>query len=141
MSVFPTATKMTSVITPVTATAIKPYASAYINSWKQFLVTSDKQEYLQYLEKGLPSSDEEIEKGIDDKYIDLVHTFNIGYINTVLASKEQQDKFITEYGFRKLINLMCEYNGNEICDELLDFDQYREEWIEMAMYNILNIYT
>lgn len=119
----------------------KPYADAFLAAWKFHLVGQNKQEYLEYLEKGVPSDEASIACDADTAYINFAHDFIVWYLETILVTKENKDKMITEYGFKKLIDLMCEYNGDEICDiELLDFDEYRDAWLEMLMNNLLNIY-
>lgn len=110
--------------------------SAFLEAWKQHLTKENK---LEYINKKLPNRYVYCENSEYDIYMELGCDFSRYYISTV--SEESKDQLILEFGFKKLIDLMCYYNGEEICDELLNFKEYKEEWIEMLLCNLLNIFT
>ena len=109
--------------------------TAFLNAWKEH-IAQNKPEYLKYVGMEPTFCEEE-----EDHYLEVAHDFIDSYIKTVLVTKENKEALINEYGFKKLIDLMCEYNGDEICDELLDFCNHMDSWLEMLMHNLLKIYT
>ena len=115
-----------------------PYTTAFKNAWKEHLTRQNRLEYLEYTERGVHWGGD---YNAEDIYMEFVRKFIIDYIQIVLTSDEDKNKIIMEFGFQKLIGLMCEYNGEEICDELFEFKEYKEQWIEMLMHNVLNVYT
>jgi len=80
----------------------------------------------------------------DYELFDLIlsksYTFVEEYINTKLYTREKQNDIITEFGMKKLIDLKCGFDGEKICNELLDFDNHIEDWVHFMLMNFTNVY-
>lgn len=49
-------------------------------------------------------------------------------------------KIIAEYGMKKLIDLQISYEGNSICEELLDLNEHLDRWVYALLMNVANLH-
>ena len=78
---------------------------------------------------------------IRDRYIYITEAcsdFISVYISVNLDDNKKK-RMIGEYGMRKLIELQRAYNGDSIYIELLDINEYLDNWSHMMLMNIVNI--
>lgn len=118
--------------------ADKPLISAFISKFEVFLKTNNLPSM-----KGLNNiHDIHDEEFISDTY-DMCYEYLSGYIKTELADKEVQHKIIKEFGFKNLIDLMCEYNGDEICElDLFVINEDSEtmsDWLQMLLSRVAKL--
>jgi hypothetical protein len=52
----------------------------------------------------------------------------------------QKHKIISEYGMKKLIDLQISYEGNSVCEDLLNFDEHIDSWLQMLLMNVILLY-
>ena len=80
----------------------------------------------------------------DTDYVDNIMEkcgdFAHEYVEDKLTDKQVQNDIILEYGFKKLIDDMCEYNGDEICEELVELDKHMKGWLYMLLMKVANLY-
>lgn len=120
-----------SAATTASAMANKPLLSAFLLRYDAFCVENNLP-----FRNNCPDNDFELADLINEKSYSFVED----YIETHLYTREKQYDVILEYGMKKLIYLKCEYDGEEILDELLDFDQYIDQWLHLLLMNVANVY-
>jgi len=103
---------------------------AYMVAWKLHLKETNKTEY------------NDTSKFADDveysDYLEYVSEFAHNYVKTVIPGTDDQDAIITDYGFKKLIDEMCELNGDEVCElDLLHFSKNKAFWVQIALTHLL----
>jgi hypothetical protein len=82
----------------------------------------------------------DIQQLIDKEYInhivDCCAEFVEAYIRCNMTHM-QKHKMITEYGMKKLIDLQISYEGNSVCEELLNLDEYIDTWVQALLMNVI----
>jgi hypothetical protein len=114
-----------------------PMIDAFVEQWKQHLMKNNKEEYLKYMNNSFEYDNEEI---FDDDYTEFASEFVHQY--AIIMSQFDSELIIKEYGMKKLIYLLCQHNGDKICDDLLEFNKHniRSHWVETMLGRILKIY-
>jgi hypothetical protein len=65
--------------------------------------------------------------------------FTYAYIRCNLDHTHKH-KIISEYGMKKLIDLQVSYEGNSVCEELLNLDEYIDTWLHSLLMNVVMLY-
>ena len=111
----------------------KPYMTAFLQSWKLHLEQENKEDFYEVIERSQNAFEVDSMMHIARNFIDT-------YMNTILVSNKDRNKLILEYGFKQLIDIMCEREGNAICEDLLNFDKEKSWWVYILLCNLLNLY-
>lgn len=122
-------------MTTMSTKQIKPLLNAFILRYEAFCIESNFPHYKTFSMLG--ESDNNTETY--DIIYDNTYRFIQDYISTHLYTREKQNEVITEYGIKKLIDLKCELDGDEICDELLEFDNHIEDWLHTMLMNVIDL--
>jgi hypothetical protein len=85
----------------------------------------------------------EIKQQKDKEYLIYImecsSDFTYAYIRCNL-DHTQKHKIIAEYGMKKLIDLQVSYEGNSICEELLNLDEHIDTWLHSLLMNVVMLY-
>lgn len=114
----------------------RPMIDAFVQTWKQYLQETGKPEYLKYTN----NCDDEDGDEIYSEYADFATAYIHEYVATTLSLNTEKENIINEFGMKKLIDLMCEYNGDEICDDLLNFSSHIAHWTETLLGRVIKVY-
>lgn len=113
-----------------------PYIDGFIEAWKNYLTQNNKTEFLIQL-----TNENALDELEYEDYVDMGFEFTKTYALNILSEKDQ-DKLFQEYGMKRLIDLKCKYDDDEICEELLDFTgETKRDWCNMLLLNVIKIFT
>ena len=111
------------------------HINAFIDNFEKFLKINNMPN-IKGLDGIVQINDLEYINDIIDKCSEYIYE----YIKCHLCDKFVQREIIIEYGFKKLIDLICHYHGDEICEELFDMDDNMSFWIHMLLMNVASLY-
>mgnify|MGYP003333408942 CR=1 FL=1 len=112
------------------------HINAFIEKFEKFLHEKElpNMEGLRTLNQ---VNDLEFINGVFDKCSDFIDE----YMKEHLTDKMIRREIITEFGLKKLIDIMCEFNGDEICEmDLFDFDDNIENWVHTLLMTVAKLY-
>jgi hypothetical protein len=128
---------MTSVVKTAKKYEDKPLISAFVNKFEVFLKANNMPN-ISGLENLGDVQDYEYVSDIYDQCNDYMYM----YIDTELNDNKTQRDIIKEFGFKKLIDIMCSYKGDEICElELFDINDndIMHSWVNMILSHVANL--
>ncbi len=72
--------------------------------------------------------------------IECCSEFVEAYIRCNLDDVQKYKMITREYGIKKLIDLRVSYEGNSICEELLNLDEHIDTWVHALLMNVVMLY-
>ena len=136
MSKANSSSKSKAVDDTATRYANKPLITAFISEFETFLKANNLPN-MRSLSDVTSIDDYEYVSNIYDNCSEYINK----YIKEQLSDTNARRDIIKEYGFKKLIDLMCSFNGDEICElELFDIDENMSSWLHMLLMSIANLY-
>lgn len=112
----------------------RPLIQKFLNMFEVFLETSHLPHY---------SCFPDVKKLNDPDYVKYVTESCSVFVEAYIrcnVSDQQKYKMIAEYGMKKLIDLQISYEGNSICEELLDLSEHIDTWVHMLLMNVIMLY-
>ncbi len=109
----------------------QPEIKKFVNMFAVFLECSHLPHYTTF-----PT----IKQLTDLDYVNYVISSCIEFIDEYIKANldhTQKHKIITEYGMKKLIDLQVSYEGFSICEELLNFDEHINTWLQALLMNVV----